>query len=155
MGTSKPMWGLQTYRCIQGYGRCPYIQGCPNIKGSIQTYGVVQTNRGHPNIWGKSKHMGHPNIWGVQTYRGIQTYRGCSNIHVGIHICGGCPNIQGAYTSVPTEHKESMFCQTNGVSICPHTFGCPPYVWMPPMCLDAPKCMGTCKCMGASKHMGV
>ena len=25
-----------------------------------------------------------------------------------------------------------MLCQTEGVSICPHKFGCPLYVWMPP-----------------------
>ena len=27
-----------------------------------------------------------------------------------------------------TEHKVSMLCQTKGVSICPHTFGCPLYL---------------------------
>ena len=56
---------------------------------------------------------------------------------------------------VHTQHKESMLCQTNGVSICPihlhvpHVwmspcmFGCPPYVWMPPVCLDASICLDT------------
>ena len=58
--------------------------------------------------------------------------------------------------AVHIQHKESMCCQTKGVSICPHIFGCPicldapcmygcphmvghhPYVWMPPVCLDTP-----------------
>ena len=65
---------------------------------------------------------------------------------------------------VQTQHKERMFCQTKGVSICPYTLGCPlyihktkkacfvrlighlyapihldaPYVWIPPVYLDAP-----------------
>ena len=30
------------------------------------------------------------------------------------------------------QQKESMLCQTEGVSICPHTFGCPLYIWTPP-----------------------
>ena len=48
---------------------------------------------------------------------------------------------------VHTQHKESMLCQTKGMSICPYTFGCPLYaslyVWTPqmfgcPVCLGAP-----------------
>ena len=35
-----------------------------------------------------------------------------------------------------------MLCQTKGMSICPHTFGCPLFVWMPPVCLDATICLG-------------
>ena len=56
----------------------------------------------------------------------------------------GCP--------VHTQHKERMFCQTKGVSICPHTFGCP-------ICLNAP-CMFRCHhvfgctpCMFECHHM--
>ena len=29
---------------------------------------------------------------------------------------------------VHTQHKEIMLCQTKGVSICPHTCGCPLYI---------------------------
>ena len=79
------------------------------------------------------------------------------------------------YMWIPPEHqqhKESMLCQTKGVSICPHTFecphmfGCPLYVWMPPVCLDdmiyldalhmfgcPTVCLDTAKCMVASKGM--
>ena len=65
------------------------------------------------------------------------------------------------------QHKESMLCQTKGVFICSHTFGCPlyihntkkacfvrlmgcpyapihldaPYVWMPPVCFNATICL--------------
>ena len=109
----------------------------------------------HPNIQRRHPNVcGHPSMHGdIQTYGDLQTYGS-------IQTYGGCPNIQGAYTPVPTQHKESTLCQTNGVSICspfiwiPHMFGCPLYVWMPPVCLDAPMCMRECKCMGASKHMG-
>ena len=72
---------------------------------------------------------------------------------------------------VHTQNKESMLCQTKGVSIYTHTFGCPicldaspvrldapmfgcplyiwipPYVWMPPACLDAPICLNTPLCL--------
>ena len=42
---------------------------------------------------------------------------------------------------VHIQHKESMLCQTKGVSIYSHTFGCPLCVWMPPVCLDATICL--------------
>ena len=68
---------------------------------------------------------------------------------------------------IHTQHKESMLCQTKGVSICPHTFGCPlyihktkkayfvrvrgvcmphafgclPYVWLPPYVWMPPVCL--------------
>ena len=43
---------------------------------------------------------------------------------------------------VHTQHKESMLCQTKGVSTCPHYIWMP-HVWMPPVCLDLP-CMFQC-----------
>ena len=39
---------------------------------------------------------------------------------------------------VHTQHKERMLCQTKGVSIYPHTFGCPHMFECLPVCLDAP-----------------
>ena len=48
---------------------------------------------------------------------------------------------------VHKQHKESMLCQTKGVSICPHRFRCHHmlgyhlYVGMPPLCLDAAICL--------------
>ena len=63
---------------------------------------------------------------------------------------------------VHTQHKISMLYQTKGVSIYPHTFGwpqyvwmsliclastlyvcIPSYVWMSPVCLSAPICLDT------------
>ena len=35
---------------------------------------------------------------------------------------------------IHTQHKENMLCHTKGVSLCPHTFGCP-------SCLDTPICL--------------
>ena len=43
------------------------------------------------------------------------------------------------------QHKESMLCQTKGVSICPHTFGCP-IVWMPPDVYVTPQGPGPHHC---------
>ena len=96
---------------------------------------------GHPNIWGVIKHMGASKHMGHQTYRGIQTYGvskhlgaskhvGGDQTYGGIQTYGGCPNIQGGYTPVPTQHKESTLCQTNGPYApidlgAPHMFGCP------------------------------
>ena len=48
---------------------------------------------------------------------------------------------------VHKQHKESMLCQTKGVSICPHRFRCHHMlgyhlcVGMPPLCLDAAICL--------------
>ena len=76
------------------------------------------------------------------------------NTFVHPHMFGHPPYVW--MPPVHTQHKESMFCQTEGVSIYPHIFGCPnmfgcplfvwmhplyvwmaPYVWMPPIYLDA------------------
>ena len=35
---------------------------------------------------------------------------------------------------VHTQHKESMLCQTKGVSICHHIFGCPHMFEYLPVC---------------------
>ena len=40
--------------------------------------------------------------------------------------------------TVHIQHKESMLCQTEGMSICPLYIWMHPYVWMPPVCLDIP-----------------
>ena len=46
---------------------------------------------------------------------------------------------------VHTQHKESMLCQTKGVSICP-------YIQMSPVCLDATM-FGYTPCMFECPHM--
>ena len=52
-------------------------RGYPNIQEGVQTYGGVQTYRGHPNMQGGVQtYRGHPNMGDVQTYRGIRTCRG-------------------------------------------------------------------------------
>ena len=43
---------------------------------------------------------------------------------------------------VHTQHKESMLCQTKGVSICPHTFGWPQMLGCTPVCLNVPNMFG-------------
>ena len=108
-------WGIQT--C----GVSKHTGGMSKYTGASKHMGCVQTYKGHPNIWGcpnilahpnmgVSKHMGCPNIQGVsrygdldiqeaskqkedvQTYRGIQTYRGCPNMGRSKHTVGH-PNL--------------------------------------------------------------
>ena len=59
--------------------------------------------------------------------------------------------------AVHIQHKESMLCQTEGVSICTHTFGCP-HVWIPhmfgsPICLDASVCLDTPNIFGCPSYL--
>ena len=46
---------------------------------------------------------------------------------------------------VPCTYTTQRKHQTKGVSICPHTFGCP-HVWMPPCMFGCPHMFG-CPCM--------
>ena len=68
---------------------------------------------------------------------------------------------------VHQQQKESMLCQTEGVSIClytfgcphmfghPHMSGCPSYLWMPPYIWRHPNIQwGSQTYRGVSKHMG-
>ena len=63
---------------------------------------------------------------------------------VSTHIQGTSKHRGAPYDWMPpvhTQHKESMLCQTKGVSICPHTFGCP-HKFGYPICLNAPCMLG-------------
>ena len=60
---------------------------------------------------------------------------------VSTHIQGASKHRGAPYVWMPpehTQHKESMLCQSKGVSICPHTFGCPSVCLDAPICLDGP-----------------
>ena len=48
---------------------------------------------------------------------------------------------------VHTQHKESMLCQTKGVSICPHTYGCSHMFGCLPVCVDTPICLDAPVCL--------
>ena len=50
---------------------------------------------------------------------------------------------------VHKQYKESMFCQTKGVSICLHTFGCPHMFGWCPVCLDTSMSLDAPVCLGA------
>ena len=62
------------------------------------------------------------------------------------------PHMFGCLLYIYNTNK-TCFCQTERVSICPHTFNMPPYVWIPPyvwtppICLDAPHLFGCTPCM--------
>ena len=55
--------------------------------------------------------------------------------------------------AVHIQHKESMLCQTKGVSICPPYICMPPYIWMPPVCLDAPICLDDSICLNIPTYV--
>ena len=73
-----------------------------------------------------------------------------------LNMCGhshmfGCPCVclEDVWMSaVHIQHKESMLCQTEGVSMCTPYIWMPSYVWMSLIPLDAPICLA------ASKHTG-
>ena len=89
-----------------------------------------------------------PYVWMAHILRGCPY---APNTFVHPHMFGHPPYVW--MHPVHTQHRESMVCQTKGVSIYLHTFGfpnmfgCPLYAWMPPMfghhpvCLDAPTCI--------------
>ena len=103
----------------------PKCMGGMQMYGGIYTYGGVKCIGGHPNIQGAYKHMG------VSKHTGdIQTCEECPNIQGGVQTYRWASEhmwtskTYGGHTPPYLQHKDSMLCQTNGVSICP------PYVWM-------------------------
>ena len=57
----------------------------------------------------------------------------------------GCPHVCLEDIWMPAvhiQHKESMLCLTEGVSICSHTLGFPLYVWMAPCMFGCPHMFG-------------
>ena len=97
---------------------------------------------------GKTRFAGYPNCLYAPLYVWMTPYVWT------LPCMFGCSHMFGhtLYVWMPpihTQHEESMLCHTKGVSLCPHTFGCPPvcldapYVWTLPICLDAPICLNT------------
>ena len=97
--------------------------------------------------------FGHPSVWlDIPTCLDTPCMFGCppyvwlplcvwmwASKHMEVSKC-----IRGIQNK---HHKESMLCQTKGVSICPHRFRCHHMlgyhlcVGMPPLCLDAAICL--------------
>ena len=81
---SKHMWGvfkIMGHSNIQGSSKHMGASKCIGAYGhplSLTKHAlfVLCMYRGHPNII--KTYREHPNMWGVQTYGGIQTYRGHS-----------------------------------------------------------------------------
>ena len=94
-----------------------------------------------PYVWMPPCMLGCPHMFGCPLYIWMPPY-------VWMALCMfGCPTIclpvcldTHIFLDVPiclddvwmppahTQHKERMLCQTNRVSICPNTFGCPMYI---------------------------
>ena len=55
--------------------------------------------------------------------------------------------------AVHVQHKESMLCQTDGVSTWPLYIWMHLYVWMPPVCLDIPKYLDTTHMFGYPSYL--
>ena len=102
-GEAKHREDIQTYR------------GCPNM-WDVQPYRGVSKDRGHPNIWGMSKHTGgYPNIWRCQNIWGHPNIQGCpniwgySNIRWHSNIQGVHPNIwQHLNIEVASQHTDGI-----------------------------------------------
>ena len=174
------MGGGQTYReAIKHTEVSSKHMGVAKHTVCVQTYGGVQTYRGHPNICGASKHMG-----AIQTYRratkhteetskhkgepntlgNIQIWR-CLNLQGDIPTGGGTPtygwhlniwacwNIQGSSKHMgASKHKGA----SKHMGISKHTGGIQTYVghpsiWRHPKILGCINIQGTSKNMGASK----
>ena len=97
------------------------------------------------SLRGKTKMFGCPHIFGwcldapcTYTTQRKDTLSDKGGVYMPPYIC---------MPPVHKQHKESMLCQTKGVSICPHRFRCHHmlgyhlYVGMPPLCLDAAICL--------------
>ena len=114
--------------CMFGH---PHMFGCPSYLWVHIHFGGIQTYRGPPNIWRRSKHTEGVQTCGGHLTRqrdvqtgGIQTW--------GVQRCEGCPNMQvGIQTYGASKHMEA-FKHTGGAS----------------------KHMAASKHMGASKCMG-
>ena len=104
-GGSPNMWGS-----LNIWGHPNIQEGCPNMGVSkytgVSKYGGVQTYGIHPNDWRVSKHIvgASKHTGDINTYGGIQTYRG--------HIC--------------CHMFDAPFVRQRGVHM-------PPYTWMPHM----------------------
>ena len=148
----------------------PQIYGTSKGMRDIQTYGGVQTYRGHSRVWGAYGHMlsltkhaffwlymysRHPNIFqtytgGIQTYGSVQTYRRHPNTRV--PKLTGYPNIWGIQTYMGCIHLDTPICLD-----APCIFDAP-YIWMSLMfgcllvSLDAPH-MSPCM-FGHPIHLG-
>ena len=134
------------------------------VESEWMSEGFFCANGGHQSweVWvslrGKTKMFGCPHIFGwcldapcTYTTQRKDTLSDKGGVHMPPYIC---------MPPVNKQHKESMLCQTKGVSICHHRFRCHHMlgyhlcVGMPPLCLDAaiwleapPVCLNTPICL--------
>ena len=82
-------------------------------------------------------------VWMPHMFESSPVCLGTTMFGCPLNMCGHshvfqCPYMYGrclnAYCTYTTQ--KNMLCQTAGVSICTHTFGCP-------LCLDVPVCLNT------------
>ena len=137
----------------------PCMLGCPHMFGHLHMFGyppvcldiphmfALPICLGAPYLWTPLCMVGHPHIFRHPLYVWMSSicfgFPLCvwmwASKHMAVSKC-----IRGIQNK---HHKESMLCQTKGVSICPHRFRCHHmlgyhlYVGMPPLCLDAAICL--------------
>ena len=129
---------------------CPHAFGCPHMFGwhpvCLDASHMPPCMFGHPHMFGWPCRLGCPLCLDAPCMLGHP------------HMFR-FPHMFGWYLDAPvhTQHKESMLCQTKGVSICPIHLDAPMhldapicldgtlYVWMPPICL--PVCLDTPICL--------
>ena len=101
---------------------------------------------GYPHMFGCPLYVQMaPICLDTPTYVWMPLYLWISPICLDTPICLDAPHVcldDVWMPGVHIQHKESMLCQTKGVSICPHTFECPLYIWMSLVYFNAPICLG-------------
>ena len=160
-GLYKKMFGCPLYiqntkkACFVRFRGCPYAPihlDAPCMFRCCHMFGWPTCMFGHPMF-------GHPHMFGcplmLRCSLCLDTpLYGQMPPHVWTPPCmfGFPPYVW--LPPVHIQHKESMLCLTKGVSICPHTFGCPHMSGCLPVYLDATNCMGPSKHMAVSKYRG-
>ena len=122
------MFGHTPYVCNPHMFGCPCIFGCP-LSLDTPLYGWTS-----PHVWTPPVCLDVLHMFGFPLCVWMWVSK-----HMAVSKC-----IRGIQNK---QHKESMLCQTKGVSICPHRFRCHHMlgyhlcVGMPPLCLDAAICL--------------
>ena len=162
----------------KGVSICPHTFGCPHMYGcTLYVWMPPYVWMAHcmfecPHMFGHPLYVcmppmfgQHPYVWMPPVCLENPCMFGCPIYFDAPPVCLDTPYacMHPLYVWTPpicldapidAQHKESMLCHTKGVSICPHTFGCPLYVWMRLMFGHPHMCSCHLDIQGVSTHMG-
>ena len=128
----------------------------PNMLGCPHLFGCIPCMFGHPPVCldvpiclDTSICLDVPHLFGCPLYVCMPPCLDTPMFGCPLNMCGHSHMF--GYLLYICNTKLNMFCQTEGVSICPHTFG-HPHVWMSLILLDATIHLAASKHMGAYGH---